>query len=146
MTQEQKELLLTDLCARLAHNPFCKVDGLESPVKLIRIEVDSVDGILLDFDYKDEQGLPLQVYLSEIKPYLRSTISMTEEEKKEFVATKYEEVIKQYPCSADPTEVKVLSYTTKTFDWLNAHHFDCRGLIPMGLAIKVTEKNNPYKD
>jgi hypothetical protein len=33
----------------------------------------------------------------------------------------------------------------ETYDWLNAHHFDYRNLIPKGLAIEVTEKNNPYK-
>jgi hypothetical protein len=26
-------------------------------------------------------------------------------------------------------------YCIDTFDWLNAHHFDYRGLIPMGLAL-----------
>lgn len=26
------------------------------------------------------------------------------------------------------------------------HHFDHRGLIEKGLAIKVTEENNPYKE
>lgn len=31
-------------------------------------------------------------------------------------------------------------------DWLNAHHFDYRGLIRKGLAIEVTEDNNPYKE
>jgi len=25
------------------------------------------------------------------------------------------------------------------FEWLNAHHFDYRGLIPMGLALESTE-------
>lgn len=30
-------------------------------------------------------------------------------------------------------------------NYLHKHHFDFRGLIPKGLAIKVTEKNNPYK-
>ena len=34
----------------------------------------------------------------------------------------------------------------KFMDWLNAHHFDYRGLIPMGLAIEVTKENNPYKE
>ena len=31
-------------------------------------------------------------------------------------------------------------------DWLNEHHFDYRGLIDKGLAIEVTDDNNPYKD
>ena len=30
-------------------------------------------------------------------------------------------------------------------DWLNENHFDYRGLIEKGLAIAVTEENNPYK-
>ena len=30
------------------------------------------------------------------------------------------------------------------FDWLNEHHFDYRDLISRGLAIKVTDDNNPY--
>lgn len=30
-------------------------------------------------------------------------------------------------------------------DWLNKNHFDYRDLIPKGLAIEVTEENNPYK-
>ena len=34
----------------------------------------------------------------------------------------------------------------KRTDFLLAHHFDFRGLIEKGLAIEVTEENNPYKD
>ena len=29
--------------------------------------------------------------------------------------------------------------TTNGFDWLNAHHFDYRDLIPIGLALPATE-------
>ena len=62
----------------------------------------------------------------ELKPYLRPMNSMTEEEE-----IYYNTV-----------------YTTLKFyekeDWLNAHHFDYRGLIPKGLAIAVTKKNNSY--
>ena len=29
-------------------------------------------------------------------------------------------------------------------NWLNSHHFDYRGLIEKGLAIEVTDENNPY--
>ena len=119
MTQEEKQLLLKDLCARLAYNPFCKVGGIEYPIKLIRVEVDTIDGILLDFDYKNEQGLPLQVYLSEVKPYLRPMSSMTEEEGKHYnyllTTTQYDKLI----------------------DWLNEYKFDYRYLIPIGLALEA---------
>jgi hypothetical protein len=29
-------------------------------------------------------------------------------------------------------------HTPDSIDWLNAHHFDYRGLIPKGLAIDAT--------
>ena len=29
----------------------------------------------------------------------------------------------------------------ESIDWLNAHHFDYRGLIEKGLAIDATDKN-----
>ena len=38
------------------------------------------------------------------------------------------------------------TFLMDAIDWLNKHHFDYRGLIPLGLAIEVTEENNPYKD
>ena len=61
------------------------------------------------------------------KPYLRPMDSMTEEEYAEF-------------------GYDTLRYTIQDIDWLNAHHFDYRGLIEKGLAIEVTKENNPYKE
>jgi hypothetical protein len=60
--------------------------------------------------------------------------SMTEEEKSEFYGT------------FDPTlEEPYYRAKVSSFDWLNSHHFDYRGLIERGLAIKVTPDNNPYE-
>jgi len=36
--------------------------------------------------------------------------------------------------------------TVESIDYLNSIHVDYRGLIPKGLAIEVTEENNPYKE
>lgn len=58
-----------------------------------------------------------------IKPYLRPMSSMTEEEEKEF-----KEIKTSYHFDED---CYILS------DWLNAHHFDYRGLIPMDLALEA---------
>lgn len=55
-------------------------------------------------------------------PYLRSMSSMTEEEWKEY----------------NQTIGKSFSFTDEV-DWLNAHHFDYRGLIQKGLAIEAKE-------
>lgn len=127
MTQEEKELLLKDLSARLPYGVFCSI-GLDYPLPPQRLFINKLDGTLLDF-YED--GKDYQVYLSEVKPYLRPMSSMTEEEKKEYNLTKTLSIV-DYP-------------TLKSFDWLNAHRFDYRGLIEKGLAIAVTEENNPYK-
>ena len=66
MTQEEKDLLLKDLCARLPYGVFCNI-GLDYPLPLQSLFVDKLDGILLDF-YED--GKDYQVYLGEVKPYL----------------------------------------------------------------------------
>lgn len=63
-----------------------------------------------------------------VKPYLRPMSSMTEEERKEY------------------WDITSVSNHCAAIDWLNKHYFDYRGLIEKGLAIKVTEENNPYKE
>ncbi len=134
MTQQDKELLLQDLCARLPYGVMCNI-GLDHPLPLRRIYVYKLDGVLLDF-YED--GNEYQVYLSEVKPYLRPMSSMTEEEYKEYINIDN----RSYFCPIDYAHIPA----SDRIDWLNAHHFDYRGLIPMGLAIAVTKENNPYKD
>jgi hypothetical protein len=143
MTQEEKQLLLADLCARLPYGVMCNI-GLKYPLQLQRIFVDRLDGILLDF-YED--GNDYQVYLSEVKPYLRPMSSMTEEEKEELkdICTMYDcDMGSDYECFG----IKIFNisrYGTEfesnyvAIDWLNKKMFDYRGLIPMGLALEATE-------
>lgn len=170
MTQEEKEVLLRDLSAKLPYEgkgvvfaevstgrydingdiifyeaPFDVVlDTINVSTEEIHVTALGNEDTVEFLEMQQTDGSPYTV--EDFKPYLRPMSSMTEEERKEFVATQYEEVIEQYPCSAAPTEIKVLSYTTKTFDWLNKKHFDYRGLIPMGLAIAAIDENNPYKE
>ena len=125
MTQEDKQLLLQDLCARLPYHVRCKVwlkygTTEEGPLDLQH----NYGDVLRDAFFYHE--------IKDIKPYLRPLSSMTEEEKVKlslsqiYAFVHYNEVAK--------------------IDWLNKHHFDYRGLIDKGLAIEVTEENNPYKD
>lgn len=76
MTQEEKELLLRDLCARLPYGVMCQVDdgaaGLNDG-KLIEIDI-SKELVRFDVDYYWD------AYIDDVKPYLRLMSSMTEEE------------------------------------------------------------------
>ena len=124
MTYEDKELLLQDLCARLPYGVLCNI-GLKYPLQLQRIFVDRLDGILLDF-YED--GDNYQVYLSEVKPYLRPmSIPWTEEEAEEFA---------EFDVYADGNYI-IPNY--QAIEWLNKHHLDYRGLIEKGLAFEAPE-------
>lgn len=139
MTQKDKELLLKDLCARLPYGVLCYIndDDTNTPRKLRRIEVDELDGILLDFWTDREDCHSMQVYLSEVKPYLRSMSSMTEEEYNEYRNIDN----RSYTCPIDYAHIPA----QERINWLNKKMFDYHGLIEKGLAIKVTEENNPYK-
>ena len=128
MTQEDRELLLNYLTMALPYGVKCNI-GLEFPLKLQRISVDILDDILLDFFLTD---INYQVYLSEVKPYLRPLSSMTEEEENEF--TNLREDVFKY---GKHQHVGVLSIAA--LNWLNAHHFDYRGLIEKGLALEAPE-------
>ena len=83
-----------------------------------------------------------------IKPYLRSMSSMTESERLEVEQIiGYDVEIRDDFLSLFSPSIKRVSYLEllAVFNWLNEHHFDYRGLIEKGLAIEVTENNNPYK-
>lgn len=118
MTKEEKQLLLIDLCARLPYGVIVKEnDG-----------VNENDNKLLDIDMFD-RCINYDYIIEDIKPYLRSIESMTEEEYEEYHATFWHE---DYGGLPSPW-----SATYETFDWFNAHHFDFRGLIRMKLAIEA---------
>ena len=127
MTQDDKKLLLTDLSARLPYG----VKFLRESWNYEWDQEMSVIEVLEDID-KDGYINDTKVYkVEDIKPYLRPMSSMTEEEKKgHFGRT---------------MTIDIVQTSKEVIDWLNAHHFDYRGLIEKGLAIEVRENNNPYK-
>ena len=138
MTQEDKELLLKDLVARLPYGVICNDNrhgsGRVTYIDITPDDIEQKNGkvVVYYFDF-DECG-----ELKNCKPYLRPMSSMTEEEKKEY------ELLANH-CIVTSIGFIHLEAAPLT-DWLNAHHFDYRGLIPMGLAIAVTEEHNPYKE
>ena len=149
MTQEEKELLLKDLSARLPYGVLCDM-GLEHPLPLQRIFVDRLDGILLDF-YED--GDDYQVDLSDVKPHLGPMSSMTEEELNEmktlcsiYIPTDSPTIgFEDYGIVVFTHHLTNNTYSFKLnidiIDWLNKNMFDYRGLIYKGLAVKAAEKD-----
>ena len=142
MIQEDRQLLLKDLCARLPYGIIVNVNGNDERVD----EINPFEGtITCGFQCFD---------IEECKPYLCSMSSMTNREKEEllnllfdkdakyfyideegFIDGKTSDLLKEglnYPAFC-PVNIEL--YT----DWLNAHHFDYRGLIEKGLAIEVTD-------
>lgn len=72
MTQEEKNLLLQDLCARLPYGVKCQIKEFgETFFTLKSIDIDYKNGHLLTFEEKIND-LPVEVYLSEVKPCLIS--------------------------------------------------------------------------
>ena len=134
MKKEDKELLLKDICGRLPYGVKILHEGWNYEWDDELSTVERVVGIDDKFiytkvinthngeEYRDDKHT---ISLFDDKSFLRSMSSMTEEEKKEYNLTKALSIV-DYP-------------TLKSFDWLNAHHFDYRGLIPKGLAIEATE-------
>lgn len=135
MTQEEKQLLMKDLCARLPYGVKVQ-DELGRVNKLVIGNADLIRLFYNDFSIYGENALSL--------PLLRPMSSMTEEECKELgeLPATIENVGETLPNVPYYIEVAV----PEQIDWLNAHHFDYRGLIERGLAIAVTEENNPYKN
>ena len=135
MTQEQKELLLKDLCMRMPYG-----------IKYMRYS----------WDYDTDQELPVietlecadkdgyinhrRVYtVDDIKPYLFPFSSMTEEQKKELndITNLDIEIAISHIKNDTPNYVTSLN----RLNWLLKNHFDIYDLIPIGLAEDATGKN-----
>ena len=138
LSAEDKELLLKDLCAKLPYG--VRIWHKYYPDKVTKKFATSIrlaDTKLALSNKLNEEGDWYPIEESGeilIKPYLRPMSSMTEEERAERIGLLYE-------LEGHINE----DVTYKYQDWLNKHHFDYRGLIPMGLAIAVTKENNPYE-
>lgn len=115
MTQELK-LLLKDLCGRLPYG----IKGTNAHGMIVNLDHPT--------DYSPYMSIKNAVLKHDWKPYLFPMSSMTEEQKIELT------MLRTYV-----SLVKNKEYLL--FDWLNANHFDYRGLIDMGLAIDATGLN-----
>ena len=133
MKQEDKELLLKDLCARLPYGVKCQIKGEEDfePLKL-KSFIQGEGFCAFDFGIKENLSLSFKE-LDEFKPYLFPLSSMTREQKEEYQGHQHNVWI----CNGN----EYLNRISIMIHWLNKNHFDYRGLIEKGLAIDCTNLN-----
>ena len=143
MTKEEKQLLFKYLSAILPYH--------------IRVKVWLKDGTteegMLDLEHNYGDVLRDAFYYNkiiDIKPYLRPMSSMTEEEKEEMKKVIKNDYISPFgelqSSGVDNLTLSCVRMSSNLINWLLENHFDFLGLIPKGLAIEVTEENNPYKE
>ena len=146
MTQEEKQLLLKDLCARLPY-------GIKIQLKnTYRYHCDKMcnigDFTIDEIKSIDKKGEHIKIYhndpldyewyiddieIEDIKPYLRPMSSMTEKERTEYFLLKHRD-------NDRADNVILLDEAFTLIDWLNKHHFDYRRLIEKGLALEAPEE------
>ena len=126
MTKEQKDLLLKDLCGRLPYGVKCRYQHIQYIENGKIIDINMFGRVNIDGHIKD---------ICDIKPYLFPLSSMTEEQKEEF------DQLLELELKAISYEIDHIQATAFEVDFYNKHHFDWRGLIPMGLANDATGLN-----
>ena len=124
MTQEEKQLLIKDLCVRFPYGVICRMSAKDADVSIT--------------EKLDIGGIEHFIYgTMNVEPYLRPMSSMTEKEWEEYERT-FDSVydVDDYGEYDDSWHEE---FSIHSLDWLNAHHFDYRGLIEKGLALEAPE-------
>lgn len=133
MTQEEKQLLIQDICTRSPYGLICsiyRIDDWNVGWRDEKLSGYFYNGTSYEF-YFGKTPISIDNDISKIKPYLRPMSSMTEEEKEEYLNIDN----RSYSCPMDYAHIPA----TERIDWLNAHHFDYRGLIKKGLALEASK-------
>ena len=137
MTNNEKQLLLKDLCARLPFMPKIRITYQQQGIRGTdegRVSCDFIEKIVNDL----RNGVIIDMQI-----YLRPMSSMTKEEIHEFqeilgpgieVGYGFVDILDSSVHTFSFLELQAL------FDWLNKKMFDYRGLIPKGLAIEAPEE------
>ena len=149
MTQEEKFLLLQDLCARLPYGTKCYNRNTEEIFTLSEAtDTTDISNVTFDYGYCN---------IHYIQPYLRPMSSMTEEEKKELQKitnnkfyAHYNYISNSKPSTDGEWHTPHNNFVTsvecnKAISWLDEKHFDHRTdeegktLIEKGLALEAPE-------
>jgi hypothetical protein len=145
MTQNEKDLLLQDLCARLPY-------GIKFPITVknpITSEPIETTGTISDinrygivsfvWDYEGQEILVKNsLHIKDVKPYLLPLSSMTERQcyKLSSIRSSFQDCWKYIKT---PIPLSICNF--EQIEWFHKNHLDYRGIIPMDLAIDATDKN-----
>lgn len=137
MTQEDKELLIKDISARLQHK-LC-------------VEDEYGDIVCLDYADLHFENYFNAILEGNVKPYLLPLSSMTDEMLEELNANgffKYRDTIANVSHLESKNGISEEIYTyvdieniSFLIEFFHSHHIDYRGLIEKGLAINATGLN-----
>ena len=141
MTLEDKKLLIQDVMARLPYGTKFDLNGIRGSIHQTNIYTlykgNDINNYICSVDFFGD-GNPIDI--EHFKPCLLPLSSMTEEQ--------YESLNKSNCAHSVEYSVKngfkciyFKTYSLELIDWLNANHFDYRGLIEKGLAIDATDLN-----
>lgn len=140
MTQEDKELLLKDLCARLPYGVRCSFGVDDAIYEVCGINPTCCGASEIQATHV-KSGINGDFTLNACKPYLFPLSSMTDEQKKEYESLCIKE-------TSECTDLYGILFTkdyyydtVESIDYLYKNHIDIRGLIPKGLAIDATGLN-----
>ena len=131
MTQEDKELLLKDLCARLPYSVKLFVQSWDER------EMEYIDNVDVLYSVNGDSYIQTvsEDYIfsaEDIKPYLFPLSSMTEEQKQE---------LRMFGSLDAESTMSLGEWAIQLVDFYNKYHLDYRNLIPKGLAIDATGLN-----
>lgn len=142
MTPEEKQLLLKDICARLPYGVKGKVETCDGN------GLEITDEGVLNSVFINEHGKAyicidgVEYELEDVKPYLRPISSMTDEEWRKMHNCCNAILMGDKRICIEKSKFGSFSELQDAYtsiDWLNAHHFDYRGLIEKGLALPAPE-------
>lgn len=141
MTQEDKELLLKDLCARMPYGiKFACNKNIYIAKGIDLIVTDEGDQ---EYAVTAKGIVPIEIDF--IKPYLFPLSSMTKEQLFEV-----QEILGKNKIEIEDGFLHIIDSSRNTItyleilallNWFYKNHFDINGLIPMGLAIDATGLN-----
>ena len=143
MTQEDKELLLKDLCARLPYKPIVQIDdcGIWDLRGVDHDDSAELRDRVIVWHGENYPSSKNSFPIINCKPYLFPLSSMTEEQKYEYESLCIKE-------TSECTDLYGIIFTkdyyydtVESIDYLYKNHIDIRGLIPKGLAIDATGLN-----